>query len=729
MDRTTIGCPKRASHRTLAHEIGHNLGLHHPFTTTCSGKGTDSDSALPDDFVSQPGYDPWKAEFIEPARTDIMSYCNAGDGNSWLGPVNFRILVGGKLLPAGPKLFSADPAIRTAGKSGARAVEDAPRQALLVRGTVRQDGSSGTLAAVHTLPDPPDDPPPSANANHCLRLWGDAGLLTEYCFPLVFENLDQEDDQPKMFDELPFSFLLPAQSGLKRLTLVRSDAPDVELAALAAGSGAPSIQIIDPQPGALASGSLHLGWTGTDPDGRPITFLAQYSSNGGQTWISLGGDRTGNDLNFSSSGIQGGDQIHFRVIGSAGLDTGSATAGPFSLSQSPNLEVDPSGGDVEFGQALVHNTASQTVVIRNSGDGPAAIGPITIDSDLFEVVDRGEQFTLQAGEKAEIELSFTPRTEGTQAATVTIPHNTSQSPFTLGLIGLGVFTATPLIKVNPASVDFGALDAGSSRTVKLVVKNLGLLALSVDAISITGDRFQFVNPVSPFQLDPGANQMIAVKFSPNAGGAAAGSVDITSNDPANPVLKVLLAGTGIALDVPVISVDAASLDLGSVTVGQAATRTLKIANAGKAALNVSAISPAGMFSVVSPAVPFQVAAGANTLVTVRFSPTVAGTQSGTLSITSNDPASATVRIPLSGVGIAASAPKITVEPASLDFGDVTAGQTRSRTLKVSNTGNASLTVSAVSAGGMFGIVPPGVPLAVAAGGNMVITVLFSPTAA
>jgi hypothetical protein len=68
-------------------------------------------------------------------------------------------------------------------------------------------------------------------------------------------------------------------------------------------------------------------------------------------------------------------------------------------------------------------------------------------------------------------------------------------------------------------------------------------------------------------------------------------------------------------------------------------------------LNVSPIGSSNTrFSAVSPAGAFTVAAGGQQTVTVRFAPTAAGAQTGTLSINSNDPAEPTRTVQLQGVG-------------------------------------------------------------------------------
>ncbi|MCX6624362.1 MAG: choice-of-anchor D domain-containing protein, partial [Acidobacteria bacterium] len=619
LDRTQMEQPETAANRTLAHEVGHNLGLRHPLTSTC--EGVDSNSTLPDDRVGEPGFDPAAGTVISSNRPDLMSYCNANTtGNSWLGPVNY------------PK-------------------------ALLISGSARRAGTSGTLAPVHTLPTAPEGLPASENATHCVRMWGDSGLLSEFCFRLTFENWEAGDNgaPPDQFEQESFVFLVAPQPGLKRLTLVRKEAPGMELASLSTGSAPPSVQITDPQPGVLANGSLRIGWTGSDPDGRPLTYLVQYSADGGQTWASLDEGVTDSETNFETSDIDGGDQLYIRVIGSAGLDSGIATAGPFSLTQAPRLEVEPAGTELEFGQALVGGSAKRSLVVRNTGSGKATIGPITIDSTRFEAVALPGEIELSAGEEEEIELAFLPLEEGVQSAEIKIEHNIAdQPPFVVRLTGKGVTTGTPQIRVTPAAIDFGSVNAGSNQDATLSVKNIGLSKLSVSAVTLAGARFQFLEEVSGFTLDPGADKSIGIRFTPSAGGAVQGSVTITSDDPSNGSVKVNLTGKGSVPSAPAMGVDRTALDFGSVTVSQRSDKTVTISSTGTETLRVSGLTAAGMFSVVSPAVPFSVSPGASVAVTVRFSPTTTGAQTGTLTITSNDAARESLAVNLTGTGIAVS---------------------------------------------------------------------------
>jgi hypothetical protein len=171
-----------------------------------------------------------------------------------------------------------------------------------------------------------------------------------------------------------------------------------------------------------------------------------------------------------------------------------------------------------------------------------------------------------------------------------------------------------------------------------------------------------------------------------------------------------------------------SLDFGNVPVGQTRELNLTVSNTGSSTLNVSPIdSDNARFSTVPPDVSFAVASGGEQPVTVRFAPTFAGAQTGTLSINSNDP-EPTRTVQVQGVGQRAE-PEIGVNRTELDFGTIVLGEERSRTVNVTNTGNAPLNVGPITITQntlQFSVVSPGA-FTVAAGGQQTVTVRFTPT--
>lgn len=199
--------------------------------------------------------------------------------------------------------------------------------------------------------------------------------------------------------------------------------------------------------------------------------------------------------------------------------------------------------------------------------------------------------------------------------------NTPQNPAPIGsvivLYGTGEGAVTP-------RVPDGAINAAFFPKPVLPVKvTVGGVAAKIlyagAAPSLVAGVFQ-ANVEVPAGIASG-NQPVVVSV-----GTASSQANLT---------VAVSGGTAPAL-APVISVSPASLAFGAVTVGQSATRTISIANTGSAALTVSLLSSSNaQFASIDSTPPFTVQSGASQTVTIRFSPTAAGTPSGTITISSN----------------------------------------------------------------------------------------------
>jgi parallel beta-helix repeat protein len=176
--------------------------------------------------------------------------------------------------------------------------------------------------------------------------------------------------------------------------------------------------------------------------------------------------------------------------------------------------------------------------------------------------------------------------------------------------------------------------------------------------------------------------------------------------------------TGTATTTPVLSVTPGSLAFATVGLGLTKDLTVTVKNAGGGTLTGSAATTAP-FSVVGTA-SYSLAANQTKVVTVRFSPTVAGAFSKTLSLTGGGGRS----VSLSGTG-ASGTPLLSVTPASLAFGSVFVGSSKDLTVTVKNAGGGTLTGSA-STVAPFSVVGTA-SYSLAANQTRVLTVRFSPT--
>ncbi len=137
--------------------------------------------------------------------------------------------------------------------------------------------------------------------------------------------------------------------------------------------------------------------------------------------------------------------------------------------------------------------------------------------------------------------------------------------------------------------------------------------------------------------------------------------DLRVIDAVGYTLRTVSNQPGIA---PVISAPA-MIDFGVVTANTPVNRLLTIRNTGAAVLSVSSVSSLNSnFSVSSISNSFAIAPGGQETIQVRLTPTASGSPTGTISVSSNDPARNTISIPVRGTIGAATLPISTVSAAS-----------------------------------------------------------------
>ena len=157
-----------------------------------------------------------------------------------------------------------------------------------------------------------------------------------------------------------------------------------------------------------------------------------------------------------------------------------------------------------------------------------------------------------------------------------------------------------------------------------------------------------------------------------------------------------------------------------------AAQTVTLTNSGTASLSITSISAPAPFAQTSTC-GSSVAAGGKCTIAVTFAPTVAGSQTGALTITDNATGSPQT-VALSGTGTAAAAPTVMLSPTSLTFAaQATGSSSAAQTVMLTNSGSSALAISSIMASGDFAETNTcGSSLAAAA--NCTISIIFTPTA-
>ncbi len=179
----------------------------------------------------------------------------------------------------------------------------------------------------------------------------------------------------------------------------------------------------------------------------------------------------------------------------------------------------------------------------------------------------------------------------------------------------------------------------------------------------------------------------------------------------------------------ILTLNPTSISFGSVTVGQTSPiLTTTLTNTGNASLTITNDSiSAGDFNwggkgtcnygTLTP--------GASCLYSSKFTPTAAGTRTGTITIYSTA-SNSTVTLPLSGIGTTATAGTLGVSPGSLALGSVVVGMSGTASGSIT-AGGSSVTVSAVgSNNSAFTVGGLSLPVTIPAGNSAAFTVTFSP---
>ncbi|GAA2648169.1 choice-of-anchor D domain-containing protein [Paractinoplanes durhamensis] len=225
-------------------------------------------------------------------------------------------------------------------------------------------------------------------------------------------------------------------------------------------------------------------------------------------------------------------------------------------------------------------------------------------------------------------------------------------------------------------------------------------------------------------LGPAAQYNCGVGFTLTDGGGNSGIFGSSAcTQVTNPAFPPYLPDNG-----SLISISPSALGFGTVATGTtSAAQTVTVTNSGSAAAPVAGIATTGDFAQTNTC-GTSLAAGASCTVSVRFAPTVAGSRTGTLTVTASG---ITTTIALSGTGMGSTttpAPALTANPSSLTFGTQALNTTSTgQAVTVTNSGTAAATSPAAAVTGDYAQSNT-CGTSLAAGASCTVTVTFRPTA-
>lgn len=261
---------------------------------------------------------------------------------------------------------------------------------------------------------------------------------------------------------------------------------------------------------------------------------------------------------------------------------------------------------------------------------------------------------------------------------------------------------------NDITFDNTCVDGTSRETLNIC--NTGKADLLIYEIASNNTQFQVTEPLQscwdmdgngavdipaecsggmPARISPDFCYPFEVAFSPTSTSTQTAKLTVRSNDIGKPSITVNATGNGTE---PVITASIANSGVfGNVCIGNFKDIDLTINNSGNCDLVITSISSSNAEFQVPSAFSAVIAPGGSQAVPVRFAPTSLGAKNADINIISNDPATPTATVAVSGT---ANPGDIRVT-GSTDFGNVCAEEQSEKTVKVCNVGLCNLNVTSV----------------------------------
>jgi hypothetical protein len=414
------------------------------------------------------GFNIFTRQVYGPASTELMAYTGSAisDPNEpvWISDYSSKGIIDrlrstGGVFPNSPPPCPFGNASTSRSfslakeKSKASPVQSVGGDAIFVSGSVSVVDNTGKFAQVYTATGPGDTSLPDSGT-YTIRFERGGQILATY----LFEPDVAAEDSTGIFD-----FSLPMNTQATRIVLLHNG---IELDSRTASANAPTVNVTSPNGGETLGGSkATITWTAADPDGDPLSYIVQFSSDGGQVWQTVASHLTETSAELDLSAIGGTSAGLVRVLATDGFYTAhDESNGPFTIQpHAPQVTIRGPQGGTSF-------TLDQTVILIGDAfdaeDGQVGEAAISWSSNLDGPLGSGRSLAVNAALLS----------EGIHTITLTARDSDGQigSAIVSILVSHSRPAAAPRLSLAPTTTNF-TIGVGNIQTAPdiIAVRNNG----------------------------------------------------------------------------------------------------------------------------------------------------------------------------------------------------------------------------------------------------------------
>jgi len=351
-----------------------------------------------------------------------------------------------------------------------------------------------------------------------------------------------------------------------------------------------------------------------------------------------------------------------------------------------------------FGSVIQGSVPRQRFTFTNRSSKPTQIGAVLAGGHAL-VLDNSCQGTLSPWASCQMTLGLNVLALGINEGRVTVAHSEGRAVDVFALSATGV-ARSEVLAFDEVTVNYGLQTIRVERAVRtLTLRNLGEEPAQITDIRLSRNAPAFsVEEHDCSQLLPQQACQVQVRFAPTMLGAV--SVGLLAElEDGSRIPGPTLNGTGVQ-GIPSWSVETLTFD--GVSLGEESVRPLTLTNTGQGKLFLEGfrfvVTKGDGFSLKTSSCGAQLLPSQSCQLQVAYLSESTDVQSGYLELRSSGTLSTTSRLKLFAQsqlmqGI------LSMEPAQLNFGSQSVGQSRVLALKVRSVGQKAVTVSAYELGG------------------------------